>query len=99
MQPPFGDVRLRRVQPLYQLQVQAVLRVVVTGGLFTVPMYDWPDHLPACQLALNNRTSTVMGMSANRALHGYDFLVDKLTQGRPEVSHPIQPTIRDDLLI
>lgn len=62
-------------------EVQAVLRVVVGFS-----QYDWPDHLPACQLALNNRTSTVTGMSANRALHGYDMeLVQRVDS--QEASH------------
>jgi hypothetical protein len=49
-------------------EVQAVLRTVVSFS-----QYDWPEHLPACQLALNNRDSTITGVSANYLLHGYDM--------------------------
>jgi hypothetical protein len=47
-------------------EVQAVLRVMVN---FT--QTNWPDCLPACQLALNNRDSSVTGMSPNLLLNGY----------------------------
>lgn len=49
-------------------EVQAVLRVMVN---FT--QTDWPSHLAACQLALNNRNSTVTGVSPNRLLNGFDI--------------------------
>lgn len=57
-------------------EVQAVLRVMVTFS-----QYDWPDKLAACQVALNNRTSSVTGVSANRAIHGYD--VDLIQRAQP----------------
>lgn len=49
-------------------EVQAILRTVVSFA-----QDDWPSHLPACQLALNNRDSTVTGTSANFLLHGFDL--------------------------
>lgn len=49
-------------------EVQAVLRVTISFEQF-----DWTEHLAACQLALNNRDSTVIGMSPNKALHGFDM--------------------------
>lgn len=49
-------------------EVQAVLRVMLSFSQF-----EWPDHLPACQLALNNRDSSVTGISANMALHGFNM--------------------------
>ena len=61
-------------------EVQAVLRMMVC-----FEQTDWPDCLPACQLALNNRDSTVTGISPNLLLHGYNL---DLLQGAmlPEVS-------------
>jgi transposase InsO family protein/predicted aspartyl protease len=47
-------------------EVQAVLRLMVN---FT--QTNWPACLPACQLALNNRDSSVTGMSPNLLLNGY----------------------------
>ena len=32
---------------------------------------DWHTHLPACQLAMNNRDSSVTGLSPNLLLNGY----------------------------
>lgn len=49
-------------------EVQTILRIVVSFS-----QYDWPDHLPACQLALNNRDSSTIGVSPNFLLHGYDL--------------------------
>ncbi|KAI6622526.1 hypothetical protein MCOR07_011848 [Pyricularia oryzae] len=34
---------------------------------------DWPDHLGAAQLALNNRNSSVTGTSPNKLLLGFDI--------------------------
>lgn len=48
-------------------EVQAVLRIVVN-----FQQTDWPSHLPACQLALNNRDSTITGVSPNLLLNGYN---------------------------
>jgi transposase InsO family protein len=48
-------------------EVQAVLRVMVSFA-----QYDWPTHLPACQLALNNRDSSTTGHSPNLILLGYN---------------------------
>lgn len=33
---------------------------------------DWPEHLPACQMAINNRDSSVTGLSPNRLVNGFD---------------------------
>jgi hypothetical protein len=49
-------------------EVQAILRMVVSFA-----QTDWPSYLPACQLALNNRDSSVTGASANFLLHGFDL--------------------------
>lgn len=48
-------------------EVQAVLRVMVN-----FEQTDWPQCLPACQLALNNRDSSVTGVSPNLLLNGYN---------------------------
>jgi predicted aspartyl protease len=55
-------------------EVQAVLRIMVNFS-----QTNWPTCLPACQLALNNRDSSVTGMSPNLLLNGYS-------------QEPIQPT-------
>lgn len=47
-------------------EVQAVLRMMVC-----FEQTDWPDCLPACQLALNNRDSSTTGVSPNLLLNGY----------------------------
>jgi hypothetical protein len=47
-------------------EVQAVLRVMVC-----FEQTDWPECLPACQLALNNRDSSATGVSPNLLLNGY----------------------------
>jgi len=47
-------------------EVQAVLRVMINFS-----QTDWPLHLPACQLALNNRDSSVTGLSPNLLVNGY----------------------------
>jgi hypothetical protein len=49
-------------------EVQAILRIFVSFA-----QYDWPEHLPACQFALNNRDSSVTGVSPNYLLHGFDM--------------------------
>ncbi|KYK53946.1 hypothetical protein DCS_05895 [Drechmeria coniospora] len=48
-------------------EVQAILRTFIAFDQF-----DWPDHLAACQLALNGRDSSVTGMSPNSLLLGYE---------------------------
>ncbi|KAM3548776.1 hypothetical protein ARSEF4850_009223 [Beauveria asiatica] len=48
-------------------EVQAVLRVLVSYSQF-----DWSQQLPMAQWALNNRDSSVTGMSPNFLLHGYN---------------------------
>lgn len=48
-------------------EVQKYLRVVIAFS-----QQDWPNHLPACQLALNNRDSSVTGVSPNRLLNGFE---------------------------
>ena len=47
-------------------EVQAVLRMMVN-----FEQTNWPQCLAACQLALNNRTSSVTNMSPNLLLNGY----------------------------
>jgi transposase InsO family protein len=47
-------------------EVQAVLRMMVC-----FEQTNWPDCLAACQLALNNRDSSVTGVSPNLLLNGY----------------------------
>lgn len=48
-------------------EVQAILRTSVSFSQF-----DWSDKLAACQLSINNRTSTTTDFSPNRLLHGFD---------------------------
>lgn len=49
---------------------------------------DWPEQLAACQLSLNNRDSTITGVSPNRLLNGFDISpVDKVeVSGAPSDS-------------
>lgn len=49
-------------------EVQAILRTVVAFH-----QYDWKYYLPAYQIVLNNRDSTVTGVSPNRLLNGYEM--------------------------
>lgn len=61
-------------------EVQAILRMVVC-----FEQDDWPDHLAATQLALNNRDSSVTGVSPNRLINGFD--VDTIQMAfHPETS-------------
>lgn len=47
-------------------EILAYLRAFITYTQF-----DWKDLLPCAMLALNNRTSTTLGMSPIFAEHGY----------------------------
>jgi hypothetical protein len=49
-------------------EVQSYLRAAVS-----LAQYDWVDHLAACQLAINNRDTTTVGVSPNRLLNGFDI--------------------------
>ncbi|MBD2359459.1 DDE-type integrase/transposase/recombinase [Tolypothrix sp. FACHB-123] len=48
-------------------EVQAVLRMWVS-----FEQTNWAEYLAACQLALNNRESSVTGLSPNKILNGFE---------------------------
>ena len=65
-------------------EVQAVLRVMVS-----FEQTDWPDCLAACQLALNNRNSSVTGVSPNLLLNGYNISpIQTPREGKPSTTTP-----------
>jgi transposase InsO family protein len=62
-------------------EVQQYMRCYLTFA-----QEDWPEHLAACQLTINNRDSTVTGFSPNRLLLGFD--VDPIPRTEPFPSVP-----------
>jgi hypothetical protein len=50
---------------------------------------DWPEHLAAAQLALNNRDSSVTGVSPNRLLLGFE--VDPVRMEADDTPSRISP--------
>lgn len=64
-------------------EVQAALRMIIN-----FEQTDWPDRLPSTQLALNNRNSSVTGVSPNLLTLGYtvDPLQKALVPAAPSQS-------------
>jgi transposase InsO family protein len=65
-------------------EVQAYLRAFVN-----LSQMDWPEHLAAAQLALNNRDSSVTGVSPNRLLLGFE--VDPVRMETDDTPSRISP--------